>query len=206
MKSFKKPAIALLMLIMMCSCAKVYYSPNAFTLAHSHKLIAIAPPTVSIAARRKVDANALLAQQKTESLNFQKLMYGWMLKRKSQGKIKLEIQNVDESNSKLIQAGYQEKPFTPSEMCEILGVDGLLTSNYALTKPMSDGGAMAVGIFFGVWGATNEVNVSMSIQDAKTKTLIWNYDHRYSGSLGSNPSRLVNGLMRNASRKMPYAK
>jgi predicted alternative tryptophan synthase beta-subunit len=37
------------------SCAKIYYSPEARTRAGSHKLIAIAPPKVSIAAQKKVD-------------------------------------------------------------------------------------------------------------------------------------------------------
>jgi len=48
------------------------------------------------------------------------------------------------------------------------------------------------------------VHVSLSISDCANKKLIWNYDHKFDGTLGSNPSRLVDGLMRQASRKMPY--
>jgi len=33
--------------------------------------------------------------------------------------------------------------------------------------------------------------------------MIWNYDHKLSSSL-SSPARLVDELMRQASRKMPY--
>jgi hypothetical protein len=64
------------------SYAKVFYTPDARTLASSHKIIAIIPPKVSIAARKKIDGTALIEQQKAESINFQREMYSWMLKRK----------------------------------------------------------------------------------------------------------------------------
>jgi hypothetical protein len=73
------------------SCAKVFYTPDARYLASTHKIIAIVTPKVSIAARRKVDGAALIEQQKTESINFQKEMYSWMLKRKMQGTIFVDI-------------------------------------------------------------------------------------------------------------------
>jgi hypothetical protein len=186
------------------SCAKIFYSPDATTLARAQRIIAIAPPQVSIAARKKVDGNALIEQQKTESLNFQKEMYSWMLKRKMQGTISVEVQDVETTNAKIANAGFNEgKIFTPIEMCSILGVDGIMTSNYSLTKPMSEGAAIAVGLLIGVWGATNEATVSLSIHDRSADKMIWNFDHKLSSSL-STPARLVDALMRQASKKMPY--
>jgi len=79
-----------------------------------------------------------------------------------------------------------------------------MTSNYSLSKPMSEGAAVAFAVLFGVYGSTNEVAVTLNINDCMNRKLIWNYSHKFSGSLGSSPSRLVDGLMRNASRKMPY--
>ncbi len=186
------------------SCAKIFYSPDAKSLASAHKIIAIAPPKVSIAARKNVGADALIEQQKTESNNFQKEMYSWILKRKMQGSMTVEVQDVETTNAKLSNAGFYEgKVLTPIEMCDILGVDGLLTSNYALTKPMSEGAAVALGILVGVWGPTNETTVTLSIHDQGTNKMIWNYNHKASSSL-STPARLVDALMRQASRKMPY--
>ena len=75
-------------------------------LAGTHKIIAIIPPKVSIAARKKVDGNALIEQQKTESINFQREMYSWMLKRKMQGTIFVDIQDVETTNAKLSNAGF----------------------------------------------------------------------------------------------------
>ena len=204
MKSIKQLSLLLLATILFSSCAKIYYSPDASTLAQSQKTIAIIPPSVSIAASRKIDAESMKEQQKTESVNFQKEMYSWMLRRKMQGHISQEIQEIETTNAKLQKAGYPENPLTTAEICEVLGVDGIMTSNYSMSKPMSDGAAVAVALLVGAWGSTNEVHVSLSISDCSSKKLIWNYDHKFQGSLGSSPSTLVDGLMRHASRKMPY--
>jgi len=196
--------LGLILTLLLSSCAKIFYSPDARSLAHNQKIIAIIPPTVSISASKKVDAEAMKEQQRTESINSQKEMYSWMLKRKMQGKISQEIQEIETTNAKLKKAGYPETPLTTAELCEVLGVGGIMTSNYGLSKPMSDGAAVAVALLVGAWGSTNEVRVSLSISDCNNKKLIWNYDHKLSGSLGSSPSRLVDGLMRKASKKMPY--
>jgi hypothetical protein len=186
------------------SCAKVFYAPDARYLAGTHKIIAIVPPKVSIAPRKKVDAAALIEQQKTESINFQKEMYSWMLKRKMQGTIFVDIQDVETTNAKLAAAGFQDtRLLTPTDLARVLNVDGVLTSNYSLSKPMSEGAAIALAVLAG-WGApTNEAVVSLSIHDSGSEKLIWNYDHKLSSSL-SSPARLVDELMRQASRKMPY--
>ena len=95
---------------------------------------------------------------------------------------------------------------TTSEICDILRVDGIITSNFGLSKPMSAGGAIALALLAGVGTNTNEVVVTLSIKNCEDKSLIWKYDHKYSGGIGSSPSRLVEGLMRHASKKMPYFK
>ena len=65
-------------LILTSSCAKIFESPDAQTLARKHKIFAIIPPKISIAASRKIDAESIKEQQKTESINFQNEMYSWL--------------------------------------------------------------------------------------------------------------------------------
>jgi len=204
MKFIKPLSLLVLVTLLFSACAKIFYSPDANTLAQNQKTIAIIPPTVSIAANKKVNADALKEQQRAESINFQKEMYSWMLKRKMQGKISQEIQDIETTNAKLLKAGYPETPLTTEELCKVLEVDGIMTSSYGLSKPMSDGAAVALALLVGAWGPTNEVIVSLSISDCANKKLIWNYNHKFSGSLGSSPTRLVDGIMRHASKKMPY--
>jgi hypothetical protein len=204
MNLFKKISLVVISTFLLSSCAKIFYSPDAHSLAQNQKVIAIIPPTVSIAANKKVSAESLKEQQKTESINFQKEMYSWLLKRKMQGKISQEIQDLETTNAMLKKAGYPEIPLTTSELCQTLSVDGIMSSNYSLSKPMSEGAAVAVAVLVGVWGATNEVAISLSINDCPNKKLIFNYDHKFSGSIGSSPARIVDALMRQASKKMPY--
>ena len=201
-----KKSLVLLIVVafLLQSCAKIFYTPDAARLATAQKIIAIAPPQVSIAARKNIEGNALIEQQKTESVNFQKEMYSWMLKRKMQGTINVEVQDVETTNAILAKTGFNyAKVLTPKEMCNVLGVDGIMISNYSLAKPMSEGAAIAVALLVGVWGPTNEATVSLSIHDQSTDKMIWNFDHKLSSSL-STPARLVDALMRQASRKMPY--
>lgn len=70
---------------------------------------------------------------------------------------------------------------------------------------MSDGAAIALTLI-GFGGNTNEVGTTLSINDCENKKLIWNYEHKISGGLGSTHSRIVNQLMRKSSKKMPYQK
>jgi len=190
--------------VLLQSCAKIFYSPDAIPLARSQKIIAIAPPKVAIAARKNIDGTALIEQQKTESVNFQREMYSWMLRRKMQGTNSVEIQDVETTNALLANAGIKDGYLlTPDEICRILGVDGIMTSNYSLSKPMSEGAAIASALLIGFWGPTNEANASLSIHDYSANKMIWNYDHKLSSSLGSL-GRLVDDLMRQASREMPY--
>lgn len=204
MKVLKLFTIVFLTTTVLTSCAKIFYSPDARTLANQQQIIAILPSTVSIAASKKIDAETMREQQRTESLNFQKEIYSWMLKRKMQGKLTKEIQEIETTTIKLQRAGYPETPLTTAELCSVLGVDGVMSSSFALSKPMSDGAAVAVGLLVGAWGSTNEVRTTLSISDCKNKKLIWNYEHKLSGSIGSSPSRIVDQLMRQASLKMPY--
>lgn len=192
--------------MMMVSCAKVYYSPDAFSIAKNHNIIAIVPPTVSIQPSKKMDGATLIEQQKSESINFQKEIYSWLLKRKSKGQITQEIQDVETTNALLKKVGYPETPLTTAEICQALGVDGLIVSSFSLSKPMSEAGAVALGVITGTFGNTNQVTAKLSINDCSSKKLIFNYDHTFSGSVGSNYASLVDGLMRNASKKMPYMK
>jgi len=192
---------------MIGSCAKIYYSPDANLRASSHEVIAIAPPVVSIAARRNIDAEAIKEQQITESTNFQMEMYSWLLRRKMQSRLFVEIQDVATTNAKLAKAGYfDDNPMSPFEICEVLGVDGLMTSNYSLTKPMSEEGAIASGILLGDWGTTNRVIVTLEIHDKATKKLLWNYNHKMAGGIDSSPAQLVNELLRDATVNMPYSR
>jgi hypothetical protein len=208
----KKPVVYLVgITILLQSCAKVYYSLDSDRIARSHKIIAIAPPRVSIASYKKVSTEAMAEQLKTESINFQREMYSWLLKRKMQGLIYVEIQDIDITNTKLIKAGYLDARLaTPEDICSLIGVDGIITSNYSLSKPLSqveaavsEVAAIAMWYMIGFAPNTKSTTVDLSVHDFKTKKIIFNYNYTMRSSFGSVKS-LVDGLMRRASKKLPY--
>lgn len=211
----KKYLILLAVLaIVFQSCAKIYYTADSASLAQNHRLIAVAPPSVSIAGSEKIDLQSLIEQQKTASVNFQIEMYNQLLERERQGLITVKIQDFDTTIAKLRRAGYYDGTLlSPLEICWTLDVDGVITSNCKLSKPISKGEAVVSGLFsWAILGhfldiftnTTNTVKVSIGILDFKTKKMIWNYDNILSSGILSTNDQLVNTLMIKASRKMPY--
>ena len=187
------------------SCApRIYQDPNAVSIAQNQKIIAILPPSVSISAKKNVDSESLKEQQKTESINFQKEMYSWLLKRKMQGKLNIEIQDVEVTNALLNKYSIDElKAMTPIEFGKITNTDGIVKSNFAISKPLSTGGAIAIAVFTGVMAPTDNTIVDLSLYDIKSEKMIWNYNHKASGSF-TNAGKLVDQLMKNASKKFPH--
>lgn len=185
---------------------RIYEAPNVAAAVAAHSIIAILPPTVNIQGRKKDDPEMIRQAAAADAITFQREMYSWMLRRKQQGKIRgLEIMDPETTIVKLERAGWSpdSRTMTPGEMAEALGVDAVITSVYNTTKPMSEGAAVALGVLFGVWGTTNQTTVNLTIHDG-SQGMLWNYDWVASGTFSSS-EMLVDQLMRNASRRMPYA-
>lgn len=204
MKKFPLFFFAILLFIL-SSCAKVYYSPEAEKAIKKHNIIAVVAPKVSMPAQKDKTADDIKELTLRESETFQYEMVAWLLKRKSDNKINVDILDATTTIAKIQNASSGSKLFTPVEMAEILNVDAVLTSNYKLTKPMSTGAAIATTFLFG-FGNTNEVTVTMELHDRESNKMIWNFSHSVSGGLFSSSNQLVEEVMRVASKKLPYTK
>jgi len=208
MKSVSKiSAIALVFALLTSSCAKTFYSVDGKNLAQKHhRSVAVMPSFVSIAptgANRKVVTEALEEQAAVESLNFQRAIHVWMQKSKSEGKITVEIQDIETTNSKLKSAGYPEVLLSDAKICEVLGVDGIVVSNFELSKPFTTGEAAALGVTMGVWANTDEIKATLGISDCANTKIIWSYQQKLSGD---NPRKMVDKFIEKAGKKMPYVK
>ena len=187
------------------ACADVYYSRDAKSVSSTHRTIAVLPPTVVIQPKRRVSAAALREQQRLEAENIQAELYSWLLRRQMQERIAVNVQDVDATNAKLRAADQlHERTLTPPELAVLLGVDAVVSSKFSMAQPISEVHAIAVAVLFDRTAPTNRVAANLSIQDQRTGKTIWNFDQEVRGNLGSTPERLVNTLMRRASRTMPY--
>ena len=207
MKSvLENSAIALVFVLLMTSCAKTFYSVDGKRLAQHHQSVAVMPSFVSIAStgvNRKVAAEVLERQEAAESLNFQKAINAWMQKSKSDGKVAIEIQDIEVTNARLKSAGYPETLLTDAKICEILGVNGIIVSNFELSKPLSTDEAIALGITTGIWANTDEVKATLGVSDCANTKIIWSYEQKLEGD---SPIRIVERFMQKAGKKIPYVK
>ncbi len=206
-----KTAFFLVASVLIAGCsATIYKNPKFHSYQSSHRTLAILPFQVTIDPKKlPKDFTPQMAREaeKEEAYTFQQELYIRFLKRQSKGKYTINFQDVDETNALLAKAGveYEDlRTYTKTELKRVLGVDAVLSGSIFRSRPMSTGWAMAllaVGLPF---GKTNRVDVNINIHDVNSGTLVWKYDHKASGSIGSSSQGVAESLMKNIAKKFPY--
>jgi hypothetical protein len=209
----KKLSLVLLTisLFVMSSCGPQIYKAATFEqVRESQKQLAILPFDATLDTKRLpkgITAETVAASNKSTGYSVQSSCYSFFLKEMSKNRYTIDFQDIDKTNSILTKAGISYEDIATkdkAELCQLLGVDGVISGKILMSKPMSEGAAIAVGILVGAWGATNKTDVSMTIHDKKDSKLLWKYDYLAQGSVGSSPEQLARALMRNVSKRFPY--
>jgi len=195
------------------SQTNLFAHPEFDEIAKSHKIIAILPFKTTIKLRPKqmkeTSSEDLARMEVQEGESIQAAMYSWFLKRKKQGKLKVDVQEPSRTaallkKNNITPANMVE--FTKDKIAKILEVDAIISGTLETDKPMSEGASIAVGLLVGVWGSTNSAVVNISVHNATDGELLWNYNKKVRGSVGSSNSDLINKLMRKTSRRLSYTK
>jgi len=191
----------------------LYEHPDFETLTKDHKKIAIVPFKTQVKLRPKqmkeMKEGDMEKLEKAEGTGLQTAMHSWFLKRKKRGKMNVEVQDPKRTNAMLKKEGITYENIQdqlPENLAKILGVDAVISGDFETNKPMSEGASIALGVVFGFFGSTNNAIVNMSIHNGIDAELLWNYNKKVRGSIGSSPEDLVNILMRKASRRLGYTK
>lgn len=192
----------------------LYENPEFDEIAKSHKIIAVVPFKTQVKLRPKqmkdMSNEQLHKLEKSEGEGIQSAMYSWFLKRKKRGKLlSLEVQDpkVTTALLKRNKIDYDNiTDYTPKELANLLEVDAVISGDFETNKPMSEGASVALGVLFGAWGSTNNAIINMTVHNALDGVLLWNYNKKVRGSIGSSPEDLINILMRKASRRLAYTK
>ena len=195
------------LLIFSCS-PTIYKSNNLVASKGVVKQVAILPYTVSIDSKRLpkgMTIETLKASQEQTGYDMQNNSYTWFLKRSKNYTV--DFQDIDKTNAILRKANINSINDINSrgkdEICKLLGVDAIISGKATMSKPMSEGAAVAVGLLIGAWGSTNNTTITLAIHD-NSSSLLWKYDWQANGSVGSSPERVTDALMRNASKRFPY--
>lgn len=203
-----KVAFALFLLTILTACGPTIYKAANFDNSKTTvKTLAILPFNVSIDSKRLpkgTTIETLKESQEKTGYDIQGNSYTWFLQR--QKDYTVNFQDIDKTNALLRKANVtfdnialQDK----ADLCKTLGVDAIISGKAAMSKPMSEGAAVAVGLLVGAWGATNKTTTSLTIHDA-AGALLWKYDYDASGTVGTSAESLTKALMKNASKKFPY--
>ncbi|HEY0751538.1 MAG TPA: hypothetical protein VGD26_10295 [Chitinophagaceae bacterium] len=199
--------------VLLTSCGpKIYQASNFNEALAKHKTVAIIPAEVTMQLRPNQTKNMTQAQLDEMAMkmgyDIQEKMYGWFLRRGNKFEYTVSFQDVTQTNAKLKEAGIKYtdlKSTDRTKLAGILGVDAIMQDRANMEKPMSEGAAIAVGLIAGAWGSTNKVETTINIHDGASGNLLWKYDYEASGSVGSSTTKLVDALMRNATKKFPYS-
>lgn len=213
----KKLVFSILLLIIVQNVnaqTNLYENPDFDDIAKNHKIIAVVPFKTQVKLRPKqmkdMTNDQLYRIEKSEGEGLQTAMYSWFLKRKKRGKLQnLEVQDPKITTALLSRnnIGYDNiTDFTPQELAAILKVDAVISGEFETNKPMSEGASVALGLLVGFWGSTNNAVINMSVHNAADGVLLWNYNKKVRGSVGSSPEDLINILMRKVSRRLAYTK
>jgi hypothetical protein len=206
--------LVLLTATTLVSQTNLYENPKFDEIAKNHKSIAILPFIATVELRpkqkEKLTEKEFKQLEMNEGISIQTAMYSWFLKRKKRGDMTtIEIQDPSKTSALLNKNNINQenqKNYTPEELAQLLGVDAIITGTFRTNKPMSEGVSAAIGVLFGVWGSTNTATINMSVNNAVDGILLWNYNKKVRGSLGSSSDDLINTLMRKASRRLSYTK
>ena len=155
--------------LLLTSCGPQIYQAKTFDQVKSeHRTIAILPFDATTKFRKLpkgMTEETIRESNKSTGYAVQGHSYSYFLRQYSRNKYTIEFQDIDKTNALLSKAGisYEDlNTMDKAEICEILNVDCVISGKVTMSKPMSDGAAIAVGVLLGAWGPTNETNVSMS--------------------------------------------
>jgi len=204
-------ACALSLAVLTTSCGpQIYKAANFEQVKKKHSTLAILPFEATTEMKRLpkgTTIEAIQANNKSTGYAVQSNSYAYLLRQFSKNKYTVSFQDVDQTNALLAKNGITYEDLatkSKGEICELLGVDGVISGKIRMSKPMSDGAAVAMALLAGAWGPTNKTDVSMTIHDKTESKLLWKYDYMATGNLGSSSEQLSRALMKNVSKKFPY--
>lgn len=198
-----KPLKYIFLVLLFSSCAKVNYNPSGQNIAQTHQTIAILIPKVLLdydGDNEKIDDI-----KSVEASNLQAELFDYLQRMKFENKLNVEILDIIDSNQKLASINALTlSVMNSNELCKLLGVDAMLTSNFTMKKPVSEELAPAFDLLSNAQLSTNTVKVTMAIHDAVSSEVIWHFNNQVNGGFGSSHKELIEKVLNKAVKKMPY--
>jgi hypothetical protein len=192
------------------AAAQKYLNPQFADLASTHRIVAILPFQVTIAAKnlpKNVTPEMLHESEQQESAEFQRQLFARFLQRAANGEYSISFQDVDHTNTLLQRNGWSMDSLsvhTKDEIAAVLGVDALVSGSIRMARPTSTGTAIVQSVLFGFSGSTERVDINMVVHNGSDGTLLWSYDHTDKGGLANSPEAMTKSLLKKVAGNFPY--
>jgi hypothetical protein len=190
----------------------IYQSEKFEELSKTHNTLAILPflATLRLAHTENLSQTQLSDLQEKEGYAVQDALETYFLKRKKKKGFTVAFQNTKNTNALLAKNNINITNidvFTTHELCNILGVDGVISGNITLNKLLSKGVTDDdFGLISLFTGKTDYGRIAVKISDGKTGKLLWKYEKTIDRKSGKNTRAIIEAMMRQSSRKFPYDK
>lgn len=188
----------------------------------SHQRIAVVPFKAKLKLTEKQKENVTTAEIKNMELeqgkDVQNAVEFYLIGKK----MKVTVQSASMTNSKLSDARInfeQINDHDATKLCQILGVDAIVSGYIETEKPMSEELATGldiakgletslIGTSFGsaVNTSTNRGRCQVSLFNGTNGDRLWSYSEDLELQKGSTTQDIISALMRRGARKFPYKK
>lgn len=185
----------------------IYESDKFDELSSEHQNLAIIPFLTHLELKDNIPDNEIRGLEKKEGYAVQDALETYFSKRKKKKKFSVEFQNIKNTNAILQQNDITYENidvYSVKELCNILGVDGLISGTLDLNVLLSKGVPTEFSLLDYINGDANYGRIGVKISDGATGKLLWKYEKRINKKSGKNTNDLIELMMKLASRKFPY--
>jgi len=187
----------------------IYKNPRFDQLSQHHEILAILPFSSQVNLSSTIEESTKNELEINEGKAVQEALESYFLKFKKRKKFSINFQNTNKTNSLLTQhhINYTNIDlYTTKELCEILGVDVIITGNIALnvllSKGLNEDDFSLMDYFLG----RSFGRIAMKLSDGVSGKLLWKYEKDIDRKTGKNTKELIDVMMKAAGRKFPYDK
>ncbi len=187
----------------------IYENINFEQLSQNHKLLAILPFSSQVNLSTNIDSKTKKSLEINEGEAVQDALESYFLKIKKRKKISVDFQNIEQTNTLLSKNHINHSNidlYTTKELCDILGVDVIITGNIALNVLLSKGVRDEDFSLMDYFLGKSFGRIAIKLSDGISGKLLWKYEKDIDRKTGKNTKDLIDAMMRSAGRKFPYEK
>ncbi len=220
---FLLPIVLSFIAIIICSCGGSRNAVEDFDdVTASHQRIAVLPfqTTINLRPKQKeqVTDQQVYDMEIAQGKEVQAAVESYLIRQK----LRVKVQSQGVTNSKLKDNRIDIKNMLdqdPTKICQLLGVDAIVSGQIQTEQPMSNELAMGLnvakaaasalsstlgGVARGVDTTTNKGNCSLSIMEGQHGDRLWSYQEELSLGAGSDVQDIINTMMKRGARNFPY--